>query len=115
MEWTCLAGHVHNYQRTFTLKYDPGSPSSPTITSNNANTYTEGNGAVFAIVGTGGVNFHALSGKHHLHQSNRMIFLVNWISKVLTMAINWKESFIEMVTMPYWTVSALQKLVILHQ
>jgi hypothetical protein len=58
-----LQGHVHNYQRTFTLKYDPGSPSSPTITSNNANTYTEGNGAVFAIVGTGGVNFHALSGK----------------------------------------------------
>ena len=58
-----LQGHVHDYQRTFTLKYDPGSPSSPTITSNNANTYTEGNGAVFAIVGTGGVNFHALSGK----------------------------------------------------
>ncbi len=58
-----LAGHIHNYQRTFTLKYDSGSPSSPTITSNNANTYTEGNGAVFAIVGTGGVNFHALSGK----------------------------------------------------
>jgi hypothetical protein len=58
-----LQGHVHNYQRTFTLKYDSGSPSSPTITSNNANTYTEGNGAVFAIVGTGGVNFHGLSGK----------------------------------------------------
>ena len=58
-----LQGHIHDYQRTFTLKYDPGSPSSPTITSNNANTYTEGNGAVFAIVGTGGVNFHALSGK----------------------------------------------------
>ncbi|HJR84539.1 MAG TPA: LamG-like jellyroll fold domain-containing protein, partial [Nitrososphaeraceae archaeon] len=58
-----LAGHVHNYQRSYQLKYDSGSPSSPTIGSNNANTYTEGNGAVFAIVGTGGVNFHALSGK----------------------------------------------------
>ena len=58
-----LQGHVHNYQRTFTLKYDPGSPSSPTITSNNANTYTEGNGAVFAIVGTGGVGFHPFSNK----------------------------------------------------
>jgi hypothetical protein len=58
-----LEGHIHNYQRTFTLKYDAGSPSSPTITSNNANSYTEGNGAVYAIVGTGGVNFHALSGK----------------------------------------------------
>ncbi len=58
-----LQGHVHNYQRTFTLKYDPGSPSSPTITSNNANTYTEGNGAVFAIVGVGGQGFHPLEGK----------------------------------------------------
>jgi F5/8 type C domain/Bacterial Ig domain/Calcineurin-like phosphoesterase len=58
-----LQGHVHNYQRTYQIKYDPGSPSSPTITSNNANTYTEGNGEVFAIVGVGGVNFHALSGK----------------------------------------------------
>jgi hypothetical protein len=58
-----LEGHIHNYQRSFQLKYDPGSPSSPTIGSNNANTYTEGKGAVYAIVGTGGVNFHALSGK----------------------------------------------------
>jgi len=58
-----LAGHLHNYQRSYQIKYDPGSPSSPTITSNNANTYTEGNGEVFAIVGVGGVNFHALSGK----------------------------------------------------
>jgi len=58
-----LEGHVHNYQRSYQLKYDAGSPSSPTIGSNNANTYTEGNGAVYAIVGTGGVNFHALSGK----------------------------------------------------
>ena len=58
-----LQGHVHDYQRTYKIKYDPVSPSSPTITSNNANTYTEGNGEIFAIVGTGGVNFHALSGK----------------------------------------------------
>jgi hypothetical protein len=56
-----LSGHVHNYQRTFQIKYS-GS-STPTITNNNANTYTEGNGEIFAIVGVGGVNFHALSGK----------------------------------------------------
>ena len=58
-----LQGHVHNYERTFPLIYDPGSPSSPTITSNNANDYANPEGQVFAIVGTGGVNFHALSGK----------------------------------------------------
>ena len=53
-----LMGHVHNYQRTFQIKYSGG--STPTITNNNANTYTEGNGEIFAIVGVGGVNFHAL-------------------------------------------------------
>jgi len=58
-----VQGHVHNYQRTFPLKYDPGSPSSPTITSNNANDYTDPEGEVFVIVGTGGVGIHPLSGK----------------------------------------------------
>jgi Concanavalin A-like lectin/glucanases superfamily/Calcineurin-like phosphoesterase len=58
-----LNGHVHNYQRTFPIKYDPGSPSSPTVTSSNSNTYTDPEGAIFATVGTGGVNFHGLSGK----------------------------------------------------
>ena len=58
-----LQGHVHNYQRTYKLTYNPSNPASPTITDNNPNTYTEGNGAIYSIVGTGGVNFHALSGK----------------------------------------------------
>ena len=58
-----LQGHVHNYERTFPLKYNPSSPSNPTKTSSNANDYTDPEGQVFAIVGTGGVNFHALSGK----------------------------------------------------
>src|SRR4029078_237059 len=58
-----LEGHIHDYQRSYKIKYDSGSPDSPTVTDNNTNTYTEGNGEIFAIVGTGGVNFHALSGK----------------------------------------------------
>ena len=58
-----LQGHVHNYQRTYKLTYNSGNPASPTITDNNPDTYAEGNGAIYAIVGTGGVNFHALSGK----------------------------------------------------
>ena len=32
-----LNGHVHNYQRTFPIKYDSGSPSSPTVNSSNTN------------------------------------------------------------------------------
>jgi hypothetical protein len=58
-----LNGHVHNYQRTFPIKYDSGSPSSPTITSSNTNSYTNPTGQIYATVGTGGVNFHGLSGK----------------------------------------------------
>ena len=56
-------GHTHNYQRTYPLKYDPSSPSSPTRTSTNLNTYNNPEGQIYAIVGTGGINFHGLSGK----------------------------------------------------
>lgn len=56
-------GHVHNYQRTFPIKYDSGSPSSPTVTSTASQDYNDPTGAIFAVVGTGGVNIHGLSGK----------------------------------------------------
>jgi Calcineurin-like phosphoesterase len=56
-----LQGHVHNYQRTFPVKYD-GS-STPTVTSNNPTNYNNPAGEIFVTVGTGGINIHALSGK----------------------------------------------------
>jgi hypothetical protein len=56
-----LQGHVHNYQRTYPIKYSGG--SSPTITDSNSNNYIDPQGEIFATVGTGGVNFHGLSGK----------------------------------------------------
>ena len=58
-----LNGHLHNYQRTFPIKYDSGSPSSPTITDSAATNYIDPQGEIFATVGTGGINFHGLSGK----------------------------------------------------
>jgi hypothetical protein len=58
-----LNGHLHNYQRSFPIKYDSGSPSSPTITSSNGYEWNDPTGEIFATVGTGGVNFHGLSGK----------------------------------------------------
>jgi hypothetical protein len=58
-----LNGHLHNYQRTYPIKYDSGSPSSPTITSTATTDYNDPSGEIFATVGTGGINFHALSGK----------------------------------------------------
>ena len=56
-----LEGHVHNYQRTYPLKYNPSSQSNPIKTSTNINTYNNPDGQIYAIVGTGGVGFHSLS------------------------------------------------------
>jgi hypothetical protein len=60
-----LQGHIHNYQRTFPLKYDTVSPSSPTRTSTSTSSYTDPEGQIFVTVGTGGINFHGLSGKSY--------------------------------------------------
>ena len=56
-------GHVHTYQRTFPIRYDSGSPSSPIVTSTASMDYNDPTGQIFVLVGTGGVNFHGLSGK----------------------------------------------------
>ena len=56
-----LQGHVHNYQRTYPVKYD--GTSTPTITSSSSTNYNNPSGEIFVTVGTGGVNIHALSGK----------------------------------------------------
>jgi hypothetical protein len=64
-----LQGHVHNYQRTYPLKYNPVSPSSPSITNTNTSNYTDPQGEIFATVGTGGINFHGFS--------DRSYFVVN--------------------------------------
>jgi hypothetical protein len=58
-----LNGHLHNYQRTFPLKYDSASPSSPIITSTSSYDYNDPTGQVYVTVGTGGINLHGLSGK----------------------------------------------------
>jgi hypothetical protein len=56
-----LAGHVHNYERTFPLKFNQATPSEPIVTSTMKTDYENPNGEIFAIVGTGGVNLHGLS------------------------------------------------------
>jgi predicted phosphodiesterase len=58
-----LNGHLHNYQRTFPLKYDSASPSSPIITSTSSYDYNDPTGQIYVTVGTGGINLHGLSGK----------------------------------------------------
>ncbi len=56
-----LEGHVHDYQRSFPIKFNPNSKSNPIVTNNNPNTYTDPPGEIHVIVGTGGINFHELS------------------------------------------------------
>jgi predicted phosphodiesterase len=56
-----LEGHTHDYQRSFPIKFNTNSISNPTITDTNRNNYVDPAGQIYAIVGTGGVNFHSLS------------------------------------------------------
>jgi len=56
-----LQGHVHNYQRTHPISYS-GS-STPKITTTCSTNCNDPEGEFFAVVATGGINFHALSGK----------------------------------------------------
>ena len=58
-----LEGHTHDYQRSFPIKFNPNSKSNPIITNNNINNYNDPEGQIYAIVGTGGVNFHSLNGQ----------------------------------------------------
>jgi hypothetical protein len=56
-----LEGHTHDYQRSFPIKFNSNSKSNPIITDTNRNTYNDPAGEIYAIVGTGGINFHSLS------------------------------------------------------
>jgi predicted MPP superfamily phosphohydrolase len=58
-----LEGHVHDYQRSFPIKYNPSNPSKPIVTSSSNHNYNNPDGQIYAIVGTGGINLHGLSGK----------------------------------------------------
>jgi hypothetical protein len=69
-----LEGHTHDYQRSFPIKFNSNSKSNPTITDTNRNNYNDPAGEIYAIVGTGGVNFHSLSSQKSFiafQQSNR--------------------------------------------
>jgi len=69
-----LFGHIHNYQRTFPLKFNSADPLNPTKTSTAKCDYTNPAGTIYAIDGTGGVNFHSLKLKAlsvSVQQANR--------------------------------------------
>ena len=66
-----LAGHVHNYQRSYPMTYNSQNPSDPKVTSCSKITYNNPEGEIYAIVGTGGVNLHGLSGKSYFIASQQ--------------------------------------------
>src|SRR6476620_3366936 len=66
-----LAGHVHNYQRSYPMTYNSQNPSDPKVTSCSKSTYSNPEGEIYAIVGTGGVNLHGLSGKSYFIASKQ--------------------------------------------
>ena len=49
-----LAGHVHNYERSYPILYNEDNPAKPTITDHEKLQYFNPEGTIFAIVGTGG-------------------------------------------------------------
>lgn len=51
-----LQAHTHNYQRSFPIHYNAANSSNPIITDNDISNYSDPNGQIFAIVGTGGSN-----------------------------------------------------------
>jgi predicted phosphodiesterase len=57
-----LQGHVHNYQRSYPLKYNPLNSSSPIITDTDKRAYRDPTNPIFVIVGTGGQSLYRLKG-----------------------------------------------------
>src|SRR4029079_1932896 len=55
-----LQGHAHDYQRSYPLQFDQKDEKDPIITDKNPEKYNDPNGEIYAIVGTGGEDFHAL-------------------------------------------------------
>src|SRR6476660_551600 len=58
-----LQGHAHDYQRSYPLQYDQKDAEDPIVTDKNSGKYNDPKGEIYAIVGTGGEDFHALKSK----------------------------------------------------
>jgi predicted phosphodiesterase len=59
-----LSGHNHNYQRTYPLIFNTDNSSEPIVSNVVTTGYnSQRNGIVFALVGTGGVNFYSFDGQ----------------------------------------------------
>jgi predicted phosphodiesterase len=58
-----LYGHNHAYERSYPIKYDKPSPSTPIITSSIKGSYNDPQGQIFATVGTAGQSIYHYDSK----------------------------------------------------
>jgi 3',5'-cyclic AMP phosphodiesterase CpdA len=59
-----IQGHVHGYERSDPIKYNPESYTKPLISeTNNTNNYVNPEGTIFVTVGTAGAMLHEFEGK----------------------------------------------------
>ena len=54
---------MHNYQRTYPIKYNSVNTTNPIITSTNTSNYTNPQGRIYIIAGTAGAHFFPLYGE----------------------------------------------------
>jgi predicted phosphodiesterase len=71
-----LAGHTHTYERSYPLKYNESSPSTPVITNNSTGSYNDPEGEIFVTAGTAGQSSYSFSKIYYIvTQSERLGFL----------------------------------------
>jgi hypothetical protein len=58
-----LAGHNHNYERSYPIKYNSEEPSEPIITSVNKTIYDNPDGQIFIVAGTAGRSLYKFFGQ----------------------------------------------------
>jgi hypothetical protein len=73
-----LQGHIHNYQRSYPLKYSQ-SNSSPIITDTHRYEYIDPEGEIYAVIGTGGHSFNSILGQapYIVYQQNKYFGYLN--------------------------------------
>jgi Calcineurin-like phosphoesterase len=58
-----LQAHIHNYERSYPIKYNNTNSSAPIITDGHTNNYFNPDGQIFVTIGTAGGNNHFFLGK----------------------------------------------------
>ena len=61
-----MAGHAHNYERSYPLNYNDARPARPLLVNHEKSPFINQIGTVFIIVGTGGEETQGVDSKPYL-------------------------------------------------